>query len=124
MCIVTVRVFLEMKKGEYLAGCASSRYFIGAVEAKAHNFNVSQKHFQIAAVGVNIGALKNIQNAYMQYGLIPKEDYEKALRAYQKYLDEVKTALCTYLIAKRNDVCVVLLLLTLETTNRRCFQVI
>jgi TPR repeat protein len=95
----------DIKKGVHyyeqaaIAGCATSRHYIGVIEAKAIHVDRakaihvdrSQKHFQIAAGGRSLGALKKIQDAYMRYGLASKDEYEKALRAYQKYLDEVKT---------------------------------
>ena len=48
------------------------------------------KHFTIAAGGGRNDSLNMIQQMYMK-GLATKDDYAKALRVYQEYLDEIKS---------------------------------
>ena len=48
------------------------------------------KHFMIAAAGGSDPSLKAIKLLYTT-GHATKDDYAKALKAYQAYLDEVKS---------------------------------
>ena len=48
------------------------------------------KHFMIAVEGGSNLSLNMIQQMYMK-GLATKDDYAKALRVYQAYLDEIKS---------------------------------
>ena len=48
------------------------------------------KHFMIAAEGGFYRSPKNIKSMYMD-GHATKDDYAKALRAYQAYLIEIKS---------------------------------
>ena len=49
----------------------------------------STKHWLIAAGGGDKDSLSNIQKLYRN-GRVTKDEYTKALRSYQQYLDEVK----------------------------------
>ena len=59
--------------------------------AKANNVEGAIKHYMIAAgCGCN-QSVRNIQELYSK-GLATKNDYTQALRAYQKYMGEVKSS--------------------------------
>ena len=74
-----------------MAGGDISRYNLGNNEQRAGNMNRALKHYIIAAgCGYN-NSLKQIQELYTN-GHATKDDYTKALRAYQAYLAEVKSA--------------------------------
>ena len=49
------------------------------------------KHYMIAAGCGHDPSLKTTKEFYMN-GHATKDDYTKALRAYQKYVDEIKSA--------------------------------
>ena len=68
----------------------SSRYNLGNSELRAGNMDKALKHYMIAAEGGNNNALKQIQKLYSN-GYATKDDYAKALRAYQAYLVEIKS---------------------------------
>ena len=62
-----------------------------------HNLGVGEseadralKHYMIAAEGGMDSSLKQIQKLYTK-GCATKDDYTKALRAYQTYLTEIKS---------------------------------
>ena len=54
------------------------------------NVERALKHFMIAVEVGDALALENIQKLY-SYGMATKDEYTEALRAYQKYLSEVKS---------------------------------
>jgi len=89
-------VKMDMKKAKYytelaaMAGDTYSRHNLGVMEEHAGNIDRAIKHFMIATVGGTARSLNDIQNFYMQ-GRATKEDYTKALRLYQEYLNEVKS---------------------------------
>jgi len=91
-------VELDKKKAEYywelsaIAGGAVSRYNLGLNEVHAGNINRAIKHFLIAARGGDSESVKQIQLLYSLDGVATKEDYAKALHAYQTYLSEIKSA--------------------------------
>ena len=73
-----------------MKGHASARNNLGCKEAQAGNMERALKHWVIAAENGNIDSLKNIKQCYIDEH-IGKEEYAKALRSYQAYLDEIKS---------------------------------
>ena len=74
-----------------IGGDVKARYNLGNNEQHEGNMNRALKHYMIAVEGGLDNALKRIQELYA-YGHATKEDYSKALRAYQAYLSEIKSA--------------------------------
>ena len=73
-----------------MQGDEYSRHNLGNSEFRAGNWDRAIKHYTISAeVGYN-GSVKMIQKLYTD-GDATKEDYSKALRTYQTYLDEIKS---------------------------------
>ena len=73
-----------------MAGDEVARYNLGVVEEDEGNMNRALKHYMIAAEGGEPDSLKEIQKLYSN-GQATKDDYTKALRAYQTYLGEIKS---------------------------------
>ena len=73
-----------------IGGNVEARHNLGSLEGKAGNTGRALKHFMIAAEGGYDKSLKTIQQMYSK-GYATKEDYAKALRAYQAYLAEIKS---------------------------------
>ena len=73
-----------------IRGDVDARLNLGAFENNAGNYDRAIKHFMIAAGGGRNDSLKMIQQMYMT-ALATKDDYAKALRVYQAYLDEIKS---------------------------------
>jgi len=73
-----------------IRGHASSRNELGVFEVEAGNMIRALKHFMIAARGGDINSMKNIKDLYTE-GYATKADFEKALRLYQSYLDEIRS---------------------------------
>ena len=71
-------------------GDALARFNVGAMEAQSGNWNRALKHYMIAVKGGTAKSLSNIKNIYSR-GHATKDDYAKALRSYQAYLDEIKS---------------------------------
>ena len=74
-----------------IGGNDVARYNLGFNEEKAGNMNSALKHYMIAAGGGDDISLKQIQKLYTN-GHATKDDYTQALRAYQAYLVEIKSA--------------------------------
>ena len=74
-----------------IGGDEVARYNLGAVEEDAVNMNRALKHYMIAAESGHNNSLKKIQELYTN-GHATKDDYATALRAYQAYLVEIKSA--------------------------------
>ena len=73
-----------------MGGDADSRYSLGVVEERAGNMSRALKHHMIAAgCGYDL-SLKRIKEFYTN-GHAAKDDYAKALRSYQKYIDGIKS---------------------------------
>lgn len=70
--------------------CPSARHNLGLCEELVGNVNRAVKYFTIAAGCGHGDSLKRIRNIYL-FGYATKVDYEKALRAYQKYLIEIRS---------------------------------
>ena len=73
-----------------MRGVPETRHNLGNSEGRAGNWDRALKHWLIAAGGGYNDSVKNIKQLYMD-GLIAKDDYAKALRAYQAYLVEIKS---------------------------------
>ena len=71
-------------------GDVTARHNLGAAEDNACNVDRALKHYMIAAGGGRAESLTMIQKLYSN-GLATKDDYTKALRAYQAYLKEIKS---------------------------------
>ena len=73
-----------------IEGNVNSRYNLGNSELRAGNVKRALKHYLIAAEGGESDSLKQIQKLYSN-GFARKDNYAKALRAYQAYLAEIKS---------------------------------
>ena len=73
-----------------LRGNVYARFNLGITEKKAGNYNRALKHWMIAVRDGEHVSLKNIKQCYID-GHATKDDYAKALRSYQAYLDEIKS---------------------------------
>ena len=73
-----------------MQGSVYARHNLGVFEDHAGNWDRAIKHYMIAAGGGDNESVKNIQQLYRD-GHATKEDYTKALRAYQSYLDEIRS---------------------------------
>ena len=73
-----------------LGGDVTARHNLGNTENNACNVDRALKHYMIAAGGGVAESLTMIQKLY-SYGLATKDDYTKALRAYQAHLNEIKS---------------------------------
>ena len=80
--------FLELAA---IRGCVEARYNLGQLEYNAGNMDRAIKHFMIAIDGGDNDSLNQILSIYKE-GYTSKDEYVKALRAYQKYLGEIKTS--------------------------------
>ena len=74
-----------------LAGDSISRHNLGNTEGRRGNMDRALKHFMIAAGSGDNDSLENIKQLFMD-GDAMKDDYAKALRAYQANLIEIKSA--------------------------------
>ena len=75
-----------------MIGNVIARHNLGASEYEKSDWDRAFKHWLIAAGGGKNNSLKCIQHLYMD-GHASKEDFAKSLKAYQKYLDEIKSEL-------------------------------
>ena len=71
-----------------MKGDTDARHNLGVSEYYAGNFDRAFWHFMIAAEYSD--SLENIQQMFKN-GQATKDDYAKALRAYQAYLVEIKS---------------------------------
>ena len=74
-----------------MKGNVKARYNLGCIEKRAGNMDRARKHWMIASGGGSNNAVKGIKGMYLK-AQATKEDYTKALQAYQEYLNEVKSA--------------------------------
>ena len=72
-------------------GHVKARFNLGLLEEKAGNMSRSLKHYMIAAGFGHDKSLKKIREFYVN-GDATKDEYAKALRAHQKYIDRIKSA--------------------------------
>ena len=86
----------DEKKANYyyelaaIKGCVPSRQNLGNAEIRAGNMDRALKHYMIAVGCGDNDSLKQIKQLYLD-GCATKEDYAKALQAYQAYLVEIKS---------------------------------
>lgn len=93
---------MDRKKAKYyyelaaIGGNSAARTFLGGMEMVEGNMDRALKHYMIAvkggitaAGGCNV-SLEKIRWLYMNK-YATKDDYAKALRAYQEYLEEIRS---------------------------------
>ena len=75
-----------------IGGDVQARHNLGNTEARIGGGNMDRalKHLVLAAGGGEKESLSTIQDMFKK-GVATKEDYTQALRAYQAYLDEIKS---------------------------------
>ena len=73
-----------------MRGDVFSRHNLGCDDGNAGNMDRAFKHFMIAVEGGDNESLKSIKQMYKD-GYATKDEYAKALEAYQEYLVEVKS---------------------------------
>jgi len=73
-----------------MGGDIDSRLLLGALEQNAGNIDRAIKHYMIGVRGGDNGSLIQIEYLSLD-GRATKDDYTKALRSYQEYLNEVKS---------------------------------
>ena len=74
-----------------IGGDLDGRCNLGAKEAGSGNMDRAVKHFMIAAVAGHYNSLVMIRTVHSQ-GHVTKQVYTGALRAYQEYIDKIKSA--------------------------------
>jgi len=90
-------VEVDKKRGRYywelaaMKGDVDSRHNLGLLEGASGNEERAFKHFMIAVEGGYKKSLPAVRDLYKD-GYATKDDYAKALRAYQKYLGEIKSS--------------------------------
>ena len=86
----------DMKKARHylelaaIKGDDTARYNLGVYEEREGNMDRAMKHFMVAVRGGDSDSLEATQ-ALFKDGQATKDDYTKALRLYQAYLDEIKS---------------------------------
>jgi len=85
-----------------MRGDANARHNLGYMEFKEGNLNRALKHFMVAAGVGHKESLKSIRKLHAD-GHASKQDYTAALRAYQAYLDEIKSDQRDKAAAARDD---------------------
>ena len=73
-----------------MKGNVTARDNLGNIEGLAGNHNRALKHFMIAVKGGSNDSLEMIRKM-VTFRLATKDDYTKALKSYQIYLDEIKS---------------------------------
>ena len=73
-----------------MGGNPYARHNLGNNEWRLGNIDRALKHFMIAVKDGHSDSMKNIKHLY-KHGFATKDEYAKALRSYQVYLDEVKS---------------------------------
>ena len=73
-----------------MGGDGMARHNLGCAESDAGNWDRATKHYLIAAGDGWNNSVKGIQQLYRD-GHATKEDYTKALRAHQEYLEEIRS---------------------------------
>ena len=74
-----------------MEGDLMARYNLGNIEKNAGNIERALKHYLIAVRGGYADSLNKIKELYLN-GHATKDDYRKALKVYQEYLGEIKSA--------------------------------
>ena len=73
-----------------IRGNTEARHNLGSIEHSVGDMKRAIKHLLIAVGHGQNKALKNIQMFYSQ-GKVTKDEYAKALRAYQEYVKEIRS---------------------------------
>jgi len=73
-----------------IGGEVNARHNLGCFEEVKGNMDRALKHWMIAVRDGEHVSLKKIKQCYID-GHATKDDYTKALRSYQEYLDEIKS---------------------------------
>ena len=73
-----------------MGGVADARHNLGNAEGHKGNMDRALKHHMLAAGSGDNDSLKKIKHMYKD-GKATKDDYAKALQAYQAYLNEIKS---------------------------------
>ena len=74
-----------------MGGDPDARFNLGCSEKRVGNWDRALKHYMIAAGNGYNGSLKAVQHCLYKHGHATKDDYAKALIAYQAYLEEVRS---------------------------------
>ena len=74
-----------------MGGHESARYNLGVTAELDDNLNRAMKHYMIGVECGNYDSLKRIEELFMNGHATTKDDFETALRAYQSYLDEIRS---------------------------------
>ena len=74
-----------------IGGHAMARHNLGILEGRLGNMNMALRHYMISAGRGYDNSLKKIKEFYTN-GHAIKDDYAKALHAYQNYVGEIKSA--------------------------------
>ena len=85
-----------------MGGSEVARANLAIKEKTVGNFDRSLKHFMIAVICGDAPSLQEIKELYSN-GHATKEDYTKALRLYQEYLNEIKSDQRDKAAADRED---------------------
>jgi len=87
---------LKLKKAAHywelgaIGGDTNSRIALGFIEQDSGNIERALRHYKISVTGGNNGSFNRIKKLYSN-GHVTKDEYTEALRAYQKYLNDVKS---------------------------------
>ena len=81
------RHYLELAA---MNGSARARHNLGVLEAQTGNYQRALKHFTLAARAGYKQSLDVVKTGFMN-GIVTKNEYAQALRAYQKSKDEMKS---------------------------------
>ena len=73
-----------------MGGCVTARHNLGNNEYLEGNMERAIKHYTISLGDGFDRSLKAIRGLYSK-GYVTKDDYAKALRAYQEYLDDIRS---------------------------------
>eukprot|EP00956_Cyclotella_meneghiniana_P032437 scaffold89254_cov22-Cyclotella_meneghiniana.AAC.1 len=73
-----------------LSGNVNARFSLGLLEGRDGNLDRAVRHFIIAAKCGDDESLELVKKGYMK-GNVTKEDFEKTLRGYKAYVDEIKS---------------------------------
>jgi len=73
-----------------IGGNTLSRCSLGIMESQSGNYDQALKHWMVAVRDGSGRSLKKVKLLY-SIGFATKDDYAKALRLYQAYLDEIKS---------------------------------
>jgi TPR repeat protein len=73
-----------------MKGNAASRHNLGVKEYKAGKYNKALKHWLISCGHGDAWSVKNIKRLFTR-GSATKEDYEKGLRSYHEYIEEIRS---------------------------------